>query len=264
MKIEIVENRWNPFYYFENSSLQLKHAKALIDKHAFSGVENILDIGCGDGKITAALGQLIPYGKIVGIDKSVEMIDFASQQFLSSEFSNVRFDVLDARNINYENQFDLIVSFSCLHFVPNEEQLDLLKGVRRALKQNGKLLLMLYRKCPAQWAAVNSVANHDRWKDYFKKFTSDFHEYLPESYQALLDRADLGRFSAAFTPVEYVTYASQEMVSKFIKGWLPHMQMLPQKFHDEFIDEVVVQYLNNLGLKQGEPVRTPFMRLVVC
>jgi len=54
------------------------------------------------------------------------------------------------------------------------------------------------------------------------------------------------------------------MMSKFIKGWLPHMQILPQEFHDDFVDEVVTQYLINLGVKQGEPVKTPFVRLVVC
>jgi len=179
MKEKIQENRWNPSYYFKNSSLQLQHAKTIIDKYHFSGKERILDIGCGDGKITATLSQLVPHGEILGIDKSEKMIAFAKNKFSKSEFSNVSFDWLNASEMNYENLFDLIVSFSCLHYIKNDEQLKLLKNVRHALKPSGKLLLMLYRKCPAQWAAIDSIANSGRWKNHFRNFTPDFYEYLP-------------------------------------------------------------------------------------
>ncbi len=257
------ENRWDPSYYSKNSSTQLKHAQELICQHTFSGNENILDIGCGDGKITSALSRYVPHGKILGIDKSEEMIRFAKSRYAHQEFSNLDFDVLSAQNIDQANQFDLVVSFSCLHFIKADEQLQVLKNVKRALKPGGKLIFMLYRKCPTQWSAINIVAGSDRWKRYFEDFIPDFHEYLPEHYQALLDQAGLGHFRATFTPVENITYANQAMVSRFIKGWLPHVLILPQDMQDEFVNEVTAQYLRNLDTPRHGPVKTPFVRLVI-
>lgn len=257
------ENRWDPSYYSENSSTQLKHAQELIYQHIFSGSENILDIGCGDGKITSALSRLVPHGKILGIDKSEKMVRFAKDKYKPQEFPNLNFDALIAQNIDHTNQFDLIVSFSCLHFIKTDEQLQVLKNVKRALKPDGKLTFMLYRKCPTQWSAINIVAGSDRWTRYFEDFIPDFHEYLPEHYQALLDQAGLGHFRASFTPVENIIYANQEMVSRFIKGWLPHVLILPQDMQDEFVNEVTAQYLRNLGAQRDGPIKIPFVRLVV-
>jgi len=257
------ETRWSPSYYSDNSSIQLGHAQKLIEAHTFSGRENVLDIGCGDGKISAIISRFVPHGSVLGIDKSAEMIQLAKGRLTSAALSNLRFDTRNAQDIAYTQQFDLIASFSCLHFINSDEQLQVLRHVKQALKPGGKLLLMLYRKCPAQWAAIDSVANRPRWKPHFENFTPDFHAYLPDTYQALLEQAGLGGFRAHFTEVEYVTYAKPEMVSRFIKGWLPHVPRLPPDGRDDFVDEVVTQYLKNLGVAMDGPVRTPFVRLVV-
>lgn len=257
------EKRWNPEHYLKYSATQLGHAKDFIEKYSFSGTEKILDIGCGDGKITAALSQFIPLGNILGIDQSLEMIAFANRQFPYTELPNIRFGMQNATELNYVNQFDLIVSFSCLHYVKNDEQLKVMKNIRRALKPDGRLLLMLYRKCPAQWAAIDEISCSNRWGKYFKNFDPGYYEYFPESCQALLQKANLGQFNAIFTPPEYIIYENKEELSNFMKGWLPHLHKIPQKFHDDFMNEVVSSYLKNLDIKQIESLKIPFVRLLV-
>ncbi len=39
--------------YARNSSVQLWHAERLLEELSLKGDEDILDVGCGDGKITA-------------------------------------------------------------------------------------------------------------------------------------------------------------------------------------------------------------------
>jgi ubiquinone/menaquinone biosynthesis C-methylase UbiE len=43
--------------------------------------EHILDVGCGDGKVTAELARAVPKGSVTGIDASPEMIRFARKTF---------------------------------------------------------------------------------------------------------------------------------------------------------------------------------------
>ncbi len=58
-------------------------ARELIEKLGLSGNERVIDIGCGDGSVTAAIASRVPQGAVTGIDSSEEMIRFAKKQFPS-------------------------------------------------------------------------------------------------------------------------------------------------------------------------------------
>ena len=51
---------------------------ALLD---LNGSERILDVGCGEGKITAEIASRVPRGSVVGVDPSHDMIGFATKHF---------------------------------------------------------------------------------------------------------------------------------------------------------------------------------------
>jgi trans-aconitate 2-methyltransferase len=51
---------------------------ALLD---LKGSERVLDVGCGDGKITAEVATRVPRGEVLGVDASQDMITFASSHF---------------------------------------------------------------------------------------------------------------------------------------------------------------------------------------
>ena len=62
---------WDGDDYHKNSNSQQKEALKLLDEHPIRGDESILDVGCGDGKITAEIANRVPEGRVLGIDKSV-------------------------------------------------------------------------------------------------------------------------------------------------------------------------------------------------
>ncbi|MGC9517062.1 MAG: class I SAM-dependent methyltransferase [Methanomicrobiales archaeon] len=78
------------------------------------GHERILDIGCGDGRITAEIASKISEGCVLGIDNSIEMIKLAKESFSIKEFSNLKFKVMDACELNFQEDFHRI--FSNAHF----------------------------------------------------------------------------------------------------------------------------------------------------
>ena len=72
---------WDAKDYAKNSQNQFQWAKELIPKLKLQGNEALLDIGCGDGKITAEIAKALPNGKVVGIDSSPEMIKLSKNHF---------------------------------------------------------------------------------------------------------------------------------------------------------------------------------------
>lgn len=128
------QKRWDPEHYYKHSATQRGHAKDLLAHYQFRGDEQILDVGCGDGKITAALSQHIPNGHITGIDKSEEMLAFAKQTFSPENFTHVSFRKEDVLDLDEINKYDLIVSFSCLYYVKYQKMGSLQKKFRSEFK----------------------------------------------------------------------------------------------------------------------------------
>ncbi len=72
---------WNPEDYAQNSAAQWKWAQELRKNIDWSNYRSILDVGCGDGKITADLAVTLPSSKVLGIDNSPAMIAYAAQKY---------------------------------------------------------------------------------------------------------------------------------------------------------------------------------------
>lgn len=91
----------------------------------------ILDLGCGTGVLTAALARKA--GSVLGIDSSVQMIEKAR-----TDHPALRFAVMDALTLPWENVFDVVFSNAVFHWISQQERL--LGGVCRALRPGGRLV----------------------------------------------------------------------------------------------------------------------------
>ncbi len=112
---------WNAAEYYRRSSLQEAMAQEVLALLDLKGSERILDVGCGDGKITAEIASRSPKGSVVGVDPSRDMIGFAQSHFGAGTRPNLRFEVADARWLPFKNEFDLVVSFNALHWIPEQD-----------------------------------------------------------------------------------------------------------------------------------------------
>ena len=130
---------WNAAAYAANSTVQQAWARELIAKLKLRGDEHILDIGCGDGKVTAEIARALPRGSVTGADASPQMIEFAKKTFPADTFPNLRFRVLDARKIKVGRQFDFVFSNAALHWV--DDHLAFLRGAAARLKAGGRLVV---------------------------------------------------------------------------------------------------------------------------
>jgi ubiquinone/menaquinone biosynthesis C-methylase UbiE len=102
----------------------------------------MLDVGCGRGRIMIRLAELFPKSRFTGIDLSSEAILFAWQEAAEKKLRNVEFIVANLSDFDQKAEraaFDFITTFDAIHDQPRP--LNVLKGIYRALKADGVYLM---------------------------------------------------------------------------------------------------------------------------
>ena len=158
---------------------------ALIQHYVELRAKRILDIGCGDGKITAQIAQRLSEGSVVGVDPAHEMIRLAQSRFARP---NLRFQVADARSLPFQQEFGLVVSLNALHWVPEQEKA--LRSIHCSLVSDGQAQIRLVPVGPRKSleAVVEETRQAAWWKSYFADFTDPYLRLTPQEYSALAQR----------------------------------------------------------------------------
>ncbi|HEU4342892.1 MAG TPA: class I SAM-dependent methyltransferase [Candidatus Binatia bacterium] len=102
----------------------------------------VLDVGCGRGRIMNRLAELYPQSRFTGIDISSEAILFAWREAADKRLRNVEFIVTDLSDFHEKAErqaFDLITTFDAIH--DQAKPLNVLKGIFRALRTDGVYLM---------------------------------------------------------------------------------------------------------------------------
>lgn len=242
---------WDPEIYQHNSEFQWTHALEALSVYHFNGREQVLDVGCGDGKISYFIAKQLANGHVTGIDSSPSMIGFASTKYNS--MPNLTFQLSAAESIGYTARFDLIVSFACLHWV--KEQLIFLKTAARALKQDGLMIVNLYPKHPRLWQAIEGVAHSERWASYFTHYEDPHIHYELDEYKHLAKSAGLSVLSAKECESAAV-FDTELNAQAFLASWLPHVEEVKPQYRTQFVEDII-QRLNT----HSKRIVIPFKRL---
>jgi trans-aconitate 2-methyltransferase len=181
---------WNAPEYARISQLQETMAAEVLSLLDLKGTEHVLDVGCGNGKVTAQIAARLPRGNVLGIDPSAEMISFASNQFSATQ-PNLRFQVADARCLPFHEEFDLLVSFNALHWIP--EQSEALRSIRSTMKPGAiaQLRLVPSGNRKSLENVIEETRLSSRWSRYFQNFHDPYLHLTPEQYAALAEQNGL-------------------------------------------------------------------------
>ena len=105
--------------YEENSSVQAKLGLNLIQRLNPKKGSKILDLGCGTGKLTPVLADLVgPEGQVVGINPDTERLKIAKEKHSAP---NIVYLEADAEHLPGED-YDLLFSNCVLHWVKTKNQ----------------------------------------------------------------------------------------------------------------------------------------------
>jgi trans-aconitate methyltransferase len=238
---------WNAAGYEQVSALQKQLADDALASLLLKGTERILDIGCGDGRITAEVAQRVAQGSVLGLDPSRNMIAYAQQRFAPAQYPNLRYTAGDARALNFMAEFDLVISFNALHWV--HEQVTALKGICAALKPRGQTLLRFVPRGarPNLEAIIEETAHTPRWASYFAGVPAPYAHFTPDEYRALAQSAglrviDISLLDSSWDFKQSAGFKAWARVT-FVE-WTRH---LPKDDVDAFIDDSLARYARLIG-----------------
>ena len=235
--------KWNAADYAANSTVQQSWARELIAKLKLVGDEHILDVGCGDGKVTAEIARALPRGSITGADTSPQMIEFAKKNFTTREFPNLRFRVMDARKIRFDRQFDLVFSNAALHWVDDHQAI--LRGMSAVLKPGGRLAISCGGKGNADdvFTALRPEMRLARWREFFRHMPTPYFFYAPADYEKWLPKFGFQINMVKLAPKD-AAYGGAEGFATWLRTtWIPYVQCVPEDVREEFIAAVTQRYI---------------------
>jgi trans-aconitate 2-methyltransferase len=234
---------WDAAGYAKRSALQEAMAEEVLSLLHFEGHERVLDVGCGDGRITASIAERLPHGYVIGVDASSDMIAFAREHGVPGH-PNLQFEVCDARHLPFRGEFDLVVSFNALHWLP--EQALALRGIHAALKPAGRAQLRLVptgaRK--SLEAVLEETRKSDRWSRYFEGFRDPYLRLTQEQYAQLAEENGF-RVFGFHTELKSWDFKTPDAFSKFGEvTFVEWTRRLPESYKSAFITDVLDRYRN--------------------
>ena len=232
---------WNAGEYNRRSALQKWLADKSLAGLDLRGSERVLDVGCGDGKITAEIAERVPGGSVVGVDPSTGMIAFAREHFVAAH-ANLRFDVGDATRLPYRDAFDVVVSFNALHWVP--DQAAALCCIRDAMRPTGRSLLQLVSKGARKPLedVIEETGADALWSRYFVDHHRPYLHLPPDEYRRLAEHCGL-RVDRVDVALEAWDFGSRAAFADFAAvTFVEWTRRIPAAERPDFIADVLDRY----------------------
>jgi trans-aconitate methyltransferase len=233
---------WDAEEYARNSAAQLGWARELIEKLDLSGSESVLDIGCGDGKVTAEIARRLPRGRVVGIDSSQEMIRLARSAFPPTSRGNLDFLAGNALALDFNQEFDVVFSNATLHWVKDHGPV--LRGAARSLRPGGRLLFQMGGRGNGAGilAVVREMMTAEEWRGFFADFQFPWGFYGPEEYAPWCAAVGLQARRIELLPRTMVQKGTEGLAGWIRTTWMPYTERVPADRQEAFIREVSERY----------------------
>lgn len=101
---------------------------------------NILDVGCGNGRIVNFLNELNIDYNYLGIDNSEEQLKNAKNNF--KDFSNINFEIGNILSLEkYNNKFDIVFCIATLHHLPKKFHIKAVGEIKNVVKDGGLMFI---------------------------------------------------------------------------------------------------------------------------
>lgn len=158
---------WDAQEYTNNFSFVHQYGSSLIDLISFRPNMTCLDLGCGNGALTAKLRETGL--SVIGMDASEELLAIAKTQH-----SQIEFIQGDATDFVLKNPVDVVFSNAVFHWIDTEKQSAMLHNVFQALKPGGQFVFEFGGK-------GNNALIHGALEKAFKKrkLLYEFPFYFP-------------------------------------------------------------------------------------
>jgi trans-aconitate 2-methyltransferase len=238
--------QWDGRSYDRISGPMESLGREVLARLALRGDELVLDVGCGSGRITEALIERLPRGRVIALDASQSMVAAARRRLPQAD---VR--VMDALELELEEPVDAILSTATFHWIADHERL--FRRLRAALRPGGRLLA----QCGGEGnidelrGRANAVREREPYAPHFRGWRAPWNYAAPGRTRERLLYAGFASAECWLAPAPRQPEHPREFLSTIVLG--PHVQQLPAQLREPFMDDVLAEL--------GEPVVVDYVRL---
>lgn len=138
------------FWFISRNKLILYFLKKFVGDEQ----KNFLEIGCGTGFVLSGIASEFPEFQLAASDAFVEGLSFASQRVPRASFLQ-----MDARNIPFYDEFDVVGAFDVLEHI--DDDVSVISEVRNALRAGGYFVATVPQHMWL-WSRQDELACHVR------------------------------------------------------------------------------------------------------
>lgn len=218
---------WRAERYEEHAPFVPLLGQSVLDLLNPQSGERILDVGCGDGVLSAKIRQV--GATVVGVDGSPDMVGAAKQRGIDAR-------LIDVRDLAFDAEFDAAFSNAALHWMKRDQDV-VLGAVRRALKPGARFVAEFGGHGNVAAITVALLAVLSRHGVESAASLSPWYFPTTDEYQAKLEHAGFRVDSIELIPRPVVLPTD-------MYGWLetfagPFFGVLPQRERAGALDETV-------------------------
>jgi len=240
---------WDGKSYDRISAPMEAMGRAVLARLELSGDEVVLDAGCGSGRVTEALLERLPRGRVIAVDASQSMVDAATERLGATGRADVR--MLDLLDLDLGEHVDAVFSTATFHWIKDHDRL--FERLRGALSPAGRLVA----QCGGQGnidvlrGKAHAVLAGEPYAEHFGDWQPPWNYAAPVETERRLRDAGFASARCWLTPAPQQPEQPREYLSTIVLG--PHVQHLPEHLREPFMDDVLAAL--------GEPVVVDYVRL---
>ena len=252
-----VSTEWDATSYHAVAAPQTSWGHAVLARLALDGAERVIDAGCGSGRLTAALLDRLPQGRVLALDQSRNMLEVARTNLRPVYGRRVGFVQAALPLVPVSGWADVVFSTATFHWIRDHSAL--FANLRVALRPAGRL----HAQCGGgpnlaqAHALADAVMALPRFAPYFAGWPGVWEFASAETTAVRLREAG---FVDIVTEViaAPTTLATEADYRAFVTTVIyhPHLGRLPETLRPGFLDEVTAR-----AAVQSPPFTLDYWRL---